>query len=76
MPVSIEEVLPDDELMLITGQGVVIRMPVKGIGVSARNTQGVKLMNLDERDSVVDVARLVPDEEGVGGVDTPVSSVF
>jgi DNA gyrase subunit A len=64
--VSIKEVLPEDELMLITGQGVVIRMPVKGIRIAGRNTQGVKLVNLDDHDSVMDVARLVPDDEGDG----------
>jgi DNA gyrase subunit A len=62
--VSIKEVLPDDELMLITKQGVAIRMPVKGIRVSGRNTQGVKLVNLDENDLVMDVARVVPEDEG------------
>jgi len=66
--VSIKEVLPEDELMLITGQGVVIRMPVKGIRIAGRNTQGVKLVNLDDHDSVMDVARLVPDDDtGVEG---------
>ncbi len=62
--VSIKEVLPDDELMLITKQGVAIRMPVKGIRVSGRNTQGVKLVNLDANDLVMDVARVVPEDEG------------
>src|SRR4029078_1707295 len=74
--VSIKEVLPDDELMLITKQGVAIRMPVKGIRVSGRNTQGVKLVNLDANDLVMDVARVVPEDEGdVAGDDTgePVS---
>jgi DNA gyrase subunit A len=61
--VSIKEVLPDDELMLITKQGVAIRMPVKGIRVAGRNTQGVKLVNLDSEDFVMDVARVVPDDE-------------
>src|SRR3954470_13194052 len=66
--VSIKEVLPADELMLITKQGVAIRMPVKGIRVSGRNTQGVRLVNLDEKDLVMDVARVVPeDEEGEEG---------
>ncbi|MGH7663781.1 MAG: DNA gyrase subunit A [Gemmatimonadaceae bacterium] len=74
--VSIKEVLPEDELMLITKHGVVIRMPVKGIRVSGRNTQGVKLVNLDSRDLVTDVARVVPEDddgegegEGDGGPD-------
>lgn len=67
--VSIMEVLPDDELMLITKQGVVIRMPVKGIRVAGRNTQGVRLVNLDEQDLVMDVARVVPDDDGEGDTD-------
>jgi DNA gyrase subunit A len=66
--VSLKEVLPDDELMLITKHGVVIRMPVKGIRVAGRNTQGVKLVNLDDGDRVCDVARVVieEDEQGSG----------
>jgi DNA gyrase subunit A len=65
--VSIKEVLPDDELMLITKLGMVIRMPVKGIRVSGRNTQGVRLVNLEDTDCVNDVARVVPDDEGEEG---------
>jgi DNA gyrase subunit A len=65
--VSIKEVLPDDELMLITKQGVAIRMPVKGIRVAGRNTQGVRLVHLDENDLVMDVARVVPDDETESG---------
>jgi DNA gyrase subunit A len=65
--VSIKEVLPDDELMLITKQGVAIRMPVKGIRVAGRNTQGVRLVHLDENDLVMDVARVVPDDDTEAG---------
>jgi DNA gyrase subunit A len=61
--VSIMEVLPEDELMLMTKQGILIRMPVKGIRVAGRNTQGVKLVNLDQNDLVMAVARVVPDDE-------------
>jgi DNA gyrase subunit A len=64
--VSIMEVLPEDELMLMTKQGILIRMPVKGIRVAGRNTQGVKLVNLDDKDLVMAVARVVPEEEGDG----------
>jgi DNA gyrase subunit A len=73
--VTIKEVLPGDELMLITKHGVVIRMPVKGIRVSGRNTQGVRLVNLDNGDLVIDVARVVPEDdrpEGVEGEAEPV----
>ncbi|HET9425914.1 MAG TPA: DNA gyrase subunit A [Gemmatimonadaceae bacterium] len=70
--VSLMEVLPDDELMLITKQGVAIRMPVKGIRVAGRNTQGVKLVDLDGGDLVMDVARVVPeDESDAEGVEEP-----
>ncbi len=62
--VSIMEVLPEDELMLMTKQGILIRMAVKGIRVAGRNTQGVKLVNLDSKDLVMAVARVVPEEEG------------
>src|SRR5687767_9253158 len=64
--VSIKEVLPDDELMVITQNGMIIRMPVKGIRVSGRNTQGVRLVDLEANDCVNDVARVVPDDEGEG----------
>jgi DNA gyrase subunit A len=67
--VTIKEVLPGDELMLITKHGVVIRMPVKGIRVSGRNTQGVRLVNLDNGDLVIDVARVVPDDDRAEGAE-------
>src|SRR5215216_3457438 len=68
--VSLMEVLPEDEIMLITKQGVALRMPVKGIRVAGRNTQGVRLVNLEDNDLVMDVARLVPeDESDIEGVE-------
>ncbi|MGI9040811.1 MAG: DNA gyrase subunit A [Gemmatimonadales bacterium] len=67
--VALKEVIPDDELMMITRQGVIIRVPVDGIRVIGRNTQGVKVMNLDAGDTVVGVARVVKeDEAGPGDV--------
>jgi len=62
--VALKEVIPDDELMMITRHGVIIRLPVDGIRVIGRNTQGVKVMNLDTGDAVVDVARVVKEDEG------------
>ena len=61
--VALKEVLPDDELMMITRHGVIIRLPVDGIRVIGRNTQGVKVMNLDSGDTVVDVARVVNEDD-------------
>ena len=65
--VALMEVLPEDEIMLITRGGQIIRSPVKDVRVAGRNTQGVKLMNLDMGDLVTAVARVVPDENGERG---------
>ena len=70
--VSLLEVLAEDEIMLITRGGQIIRSPVKDVRVAGRNTQGVKLMNLDMGDVITAVARVVPDdsaEEDVEGAD-------
>jgi DNA gyrase subunit A len=61
--VALKEVIPDDELMMITHLGVIIRVPVDGIRVIGRNTQGVKVMNLDTGDTLQDVARVVKEDE-------------
>jgi len=61
--IALKEVLPDDELMMITKKGIMIRVPVEGIRISGRNTQGVKVMNLTPGDLVVDVARVVKEDE-------------
>src|SRR3989449_366798 len=65
--VALKEVLPDDELMMITKKGIMIRVPVEGIRISGRNTQGVKVMNLTPGDLTVDVARVVKEDEDEEG---------
>ena len=67
--IALKEVLPDDELMMITKKGIVIRVPVEGIRITGRNTQGVKVMNLTPGDLVVDVARIVKEEDDEGDDD-------
>jgi DNA gyrase subunit A len=62
--VAIMEVCPGDELMLITRAGIVNRQAVDGIRTIGRNTQGVRLVNLDDRDTVMDVARVLTEPEG------------
>jgi len=63
--VALKEVIPDDELMLISRNGIIIRTPVTDIRTTHRNAQGVKVMNLDGGDTVMDVARVVKeDDEG------------
>jgi DNA gyrase subunit A len=54
--VGIKVVRPGQEIMLITGEGVVIRIDVTEISVISRNTQGVRLMRIDENDKVVALA--------------------
>jgi DNA gyrase subunit A len=60
--VAIMEVLDDDELILITKNGITNRQNVKDIHVIGRNTQGVRLISLDKDDKVTDVARVVKEE--------------
>ena len=61
--VTIQEVKDNDQMMLITKDGIVIRCPISGVSVIGRNTQGVRLINLEEGDRVVDVAHLAVEEE-------------
>jgi DNA gyrase subunit A len=59
------KVTPDMELILSTDQGQVIRMKVEGISVLGRNTQGVRLINLDEKAEFVTGMAAVKDEAPV-----------
>ncbi len=61
--IAVKSVQDDEQLMIITRNGVVNRQRVEEISVIGRATQGVKLVNLDEGDSVVDVARVVTEDE-------------
>ncbi len=63
--VGVMEVLPADEIMLITMHGLIIRSSVAQVRVTGRIAQGVKLVQLDAGDRVTAVARVVP-EEAVG----------
>jgi DNA gyrase subunit A len=60
--VSIKEVVDQDELMIVSQRGQVIRVPIKGLSVIGRATQGVRLKVLEKGDSIVDVARVVTEE--------------
>jgi DNA gyrase subunit A len=56
--VLVMEVCEDDEVILISGKGMIIRVPASGIRVTRRMTQGVRLMEPPEDDVVADAARL------------------
>ena len=53
----------EDEVMIVTANGIMIRMPVKTISQIGRNTQGVRVINLDDGDRVIDMTRVVQEEE-------------
>lgn len=61
--VSIHAVSDEDELMIITTNGLIIRLPVRDLRPIGRNTQGVRLINLGEGDRVIDVSRITPSGE-------------
>ena len=56
-------VTEDDEIMLITSAGILVRTKVKGIREMGRSTQGVTLIGLDDRDTLVNVSRVAESEE-------------
>lgn len=51
----------EDELMIITTGGIIIRMPVEGISILKRITSGVKLIQLDEGSVVASIAKIRED---------------
>jgi DNA gyrase subunit A len=68
--VSVAQVVDDDEVMLITNGGKVLRARVSGISTMGRATQGVRIMNLADDEKIVSMARLAEQdvaEPGSGG---------
>ncbi len=49
----------EEEIMIVTQLGMIVRIPVSGISTIGRNTQGVRLIRVDEGDQVVSIARVV-----------------
>ncbi|MBR9978778.1 MAG: DNA gyrase subunit A [Bacteroidetes bacterium] len=69
--ISIKDVSDQDDIVIITERGLVIRQHVRRIRVMGRNTQGVRLINLRDGDSIADIARVSSDQE----LDSPVEIV-
>ena len=67
--VSIKNVSDGDDLMIINKSGIAIRMEVNSLRVMGRATQGVKLINLKENDSIAAVAKVVLDDEEVQDIE-------
>jgi DNA gyrase subunit A len=61
--IGVQLVTEDDQLMMITNAGKIIRLRIKDIRVIGRNTQGVRLIELEEGERVVSVARLAEGDE-------------
>ena len=60
--VAMKVVGETDHVMIMTAKGIMIRLPVSGISLIGRNTQGVKVINLNDGDRVCGVARVATDE--------------
>ena len=60
--VAVAAVHDDDEVMMISARGMVVRIPASGISVIGRNTQGVRLMNISSEDRVSDLAKIASED--------------
>jgi DNA gyrase subunit A len=69
--VGIACVSDQDDLLLVTEQGQIIRMPTSGLRAIGRNTQGVRLIDLAEGDRVVSIATLMQLEESSDAPEAP-----
>ena len=65
--IALKEVTDQDDLMIITERGKVIRMSCSTIRTMGRNTQGVRIMRLDQDGAIAAVTRVVNEEEVEGG---------
>ena len=59
----VREASDDDEIMLTSKNGMMVRIPVKGIRIQGRNTMGVRIMRLNEGDKVVSVAKIIENSD-------------
>ncbi|HXI27514.1 MAG TPA: DNA gyrase C-terminal beta-propeller domain-containing protein, partial [Vicinamibacterales bacterium] len=60
-----------DELLVITQQGMILRIKTRDIRLIGRATQGVKLINIEDEDKVVSIARLVEKEDEDPATEAP-----
>ena len=68
--VALKSVLDDDQLMIATEAGIMIRMAVTDISEYGRNTQGVRVINLKANDAIADVARVVIEDDEDAAVES------
>ena len=63
--VTLKNVIDEDDLMIINKSGIAIRMAVSDLRVMGRATQGVKLINLKDKDAIAAVAKVMKDDDDV-----------
>ena len=73
--ISIMEVVDEDDLMIITNKGIMIRQSIEKLNIIGRNTQGVKLLKLEEKAQIASVTKVIQEdsdeqEENKEGADT------
>jgi len=69
--VSIMEVQDSDDLVVMTTGGILIRQPVKDVRIIGRNTQGVRLIRLEDGDQIADITTVPHEEDEESGDDAP-----
>jgi DNA gyrase subunit A len=72
--IGIAQVVDEDDVMLITDGGKVLRCPVNGISSMGRATQGVRVMNLDSGEKLVSIARLAEEDVEADAASPPPST--
>ena len=61
--IYVREVTDEDEILLSSKDGMMVRVPVKDIRIQGRNTMGVTIMKLNEEDKVVSVAKIIESQK-------------
>jgi DNA gyrase subunit A len=67
--VSVKNVSDSDDLMIINRSGIAIRMEVDSLRVMGRATQGVRLINLREGDTIAAVAKVLKDDDEIDEIE-------
>lgn len=67
--IAIKAVKEDDDLMITSKEGIMIRMAVRGISVMGRATQGVRVITLNEEDEIADIAIVHKDDDEAADTD-------
>ena len=57
------EVINNDDLMIITNKGIMIRQSIEKLNIIGRNTQGVKLIKLEDNSQIASVTKVIKEED-------------